>query len=278
MDLISITQTLWRFKKLVIPILILTALTSIYVVKFKPAVYQSTASALLTNPQTSATQTQIQNNPNLKTVNPYNTFVSYGDLDVVANAVMDLLTSPAGANSLAAQGAGNFTLTLSGDFGNPPIIEITSSGSSAQGATQSASIIASAVKSDLYQIQKSEGVNPFFMITAYELVKPVQAEKSSSGMLRSLIAILAVGAILILVVVSIADQLQKRRRASRPDRGESTDGAIPRDLSRDTRMDVTAMRGEPEFANPRVARPAPSNDRSQQQQFDYRHTPSWPER
>jgi uncharacterized protein involved in exopolysaccharide biosynthesis len=267
-DLLSIAQTIWRHKKLMIPVLILTGVLAIYVVKIKPPVYESNASVLLTNPQSGATPTQMKTDPSLKTVNPYNTFVSYGDLDVVANAVMDLINSPAEAAPLVKQGVTEFSLQLSSDFGNPPIIEITSQGSSRQAAIQSANVLVAAVKNDLYQIQKAQGVNTFYMISSYEVVKPVQADPSSSGKLRSLIAVLALGALLGLVVISVADALDRRRRsvASWQDSSPETGG------SRDLRGDPGPMAEEPGFAD----RPAPgpaNGGRPQARPEDYEYRP-----
>src|SRR5271165_5823383 len=184
MDLLSIFQTLWRYKKLTIPVLVLSVLAAGYVAKLKPPVYEAQASVLLTNPPSGATPSQIAANPALKKASPYNTFVSYGELSVVANAVMDLVTSPAAQPALAGSGVDpRYQLALSSDFGNPPIIDITGVGGKPEQAIQSANVLTTTVQQDLYQIQKNEGVDSFYMITAVELVKPSQAQRSSSGVL-----------------------------------------------------------------------------------------------
>ncbi len=274
MDLISIVQTLWRYKKFVIPVLVLTAVAGLYIVKIKPPVYESTASVLLTNPQSTATPSQIKADPSLKTANPYNPFVSYGDLTVLGNAVMDLITSPAEAATLEQKGITKFTLSLSTDFGNPPIIEITGQGATRQAAIQSAQELVLLVKDDLVQVQKTEGVAPFYMISTYEVVKPVDAEASSSGKLRSLIAILAVGVLLVLVVVSAADALAKRRRsADPPPNGSRSSGS-----ERDVRSDPGLVADESDFSNYRAPGPVPANGRPQPGPAEYRSDQGYPRR
>lgn len=270
MDLLSIFQTLWRYKLFAIPTIVITAVAALYVVKIKPPVYQTSASILLTNPQTGATQSQIAANPSLKKANPYNTFVSYGDLHVVGNAVMDLVTSPASQPGLASAGVDpRYQVALSTDYGNPPIINITGVGATAQDAMRSATVLVSTMKADLFYIQKMEGVNPFYMITAIEIVKPTQADRSSGGKLRSLIAVLAVGAILLFVVVSVADAIEKRRREARLDNADTIGKRRPTgrlgnnarrtDFRRTPRIDDGPLGGESDFVNGSAVKRAAGN-------------------
>jgi capsular polysaccharide biosynthesis protein len=214
MDLISIFQALWRRRFFAIPVLVLTAILAIYTVKIKPPTYAANASMLLTNPPGQPTQSQIASDPSLKVVSPYNTFVSYGDLRVVANTVMDLINAPSSQAELAQVGVSpNYTLALSTDYGNPPIITITGVGKSPQAAIASASGLALMVKKDLNQVQTGEGVNPFYAIGTLEVVKPTVAVNSSAGKLRSLISVFGVGIVLLFLVVSVADVLDKRRKS-----------------------------------------------------------------
>ena len=94
----------------------------------------------------------------------------------------------------------------------PPIIDITSFGATAQQAIQGANLLTAATKADLYELQNSEGINSFYMVKAVDLVEPYQAQVSSSGKLRSLVAVIGVGVIVLLVVVSVTDARDKRRR------------------------------------------------------------------
>jgi uncharacterized protein involved in exopolysaccharide biosynthesis len=239
MDLLSIVQALWRHKIFVIPVIVFTAAGSFYVVKLKSATYEASSSVLLANPPGAATPSQISDNPDLKKVSPYNTFVSYGDLSVVADSVIELLTSAPAQPALIQSGVDpRYQVTLSTAYGNPPIIDITGVGSTPQVAVQSANLLAAAVKTDLYQLQESQGINNFYMITALEIVKPVQAQRSTSGKLRSLIAVIGLGALLLFVVVSVAEAVAQRRRGS-------SASAVPRANDDDTLvMSREAIRAE----------------------------------
>lgn len=222
MDLLSIVQSLWRHRFISIPVVVLTALAALYVVKIEPPTYESSASILLANPETGATPSQIAQNPALKKANPYNTFVSYGDLSVVADTLIELITSPSSQPALIQAGVDpRYTIELSTAYGNPPIIDITGVGSSSPAAIQSATALVNESKAELYQLQKTQGINPFYMITAVTLSKPSQASRSSSGKLRSLIGVLAIGTLLLFVAVSTSDAIERRRRGV-PSVGDDT--------------------------------------------------------
>jgi capsular polysaccharide biosynthesis protein len=215
-DLLSIVEVLWRHRRLTIPVLVVTALAAFYVAEIKPPVYESTSTILLTNPPAQATKSQIAEDPSLMKVNPYNTFTSYGDLQVIANALIDLVDSPASQPALLSAGVNpSYQLELSTDYGDPPIIDITGDGASAQTAITSAQVLTRVVASDLTSLQQREGVNQFYMIKADTILRPSTATKSSSGKLRSLIAVLGVGIILLFIVVSAADMTGKSRRTAR---------------------------------------------------------------
>ena len=216
MVFVSIASVLWRQKWLAIPIILLAALAGYYLVTIKPPVYDATSAVLLTEPPKQATQSQIAADPSLKKANSDNIFVDYGDLDIVANAVIDLATSPASRTALTKAGAGTgYQLALSTDFGNPPIIDITGTGSTAGAAVDSARVLTAAVQRDLVSLQLGMGVSPFYLIGGDNIVKPSQAQQSMSAKLRPLAPVIGGGIVLLFIVVSSADAVARRRRDRR---------------------------------------------------------------
>jgi capsular polysaccharide biosynthesis protein len=211
MDLLSIVQTLWRRKLFAIPVILLTLIGGIYVIKVKPPVYESSASVLLITPNP-PTPAQIAADPKLRKINTNNPYIDYGDLQIVGDAVIELVTSDAAQPALISAGVDpRYTLSLSDDVGDPPIIEITGVGSTPQQAIHSAGVLAQVSTEDLYQLQKQQGVNHLYMIQATDLVRPTQATLSDSGKLRSLIAVLGLGTLLLFIVISVTDAVDKRR-------------------------------------------------------------------
>jgi hypothetical protein len=215
MDLLSIVQAIWRHKLASIPVILLTAVGMFYVYAIKPPVYQATANLLLLSPPGAPTASQIAADPKLGKVSSNNPYVNFQNLAVVADAVQHVVTSAASAQALANAGADpRYLVALSTDYGAPPILQITGTASSAQAAIRTAILVTQAAKADLQLLQQKQGVNPFYMIKSTELVPPAQAQRSVSGKLRTLIAVLGLGTILLFVVVSVTDVLEKRRRAS----------------------------------------------------------------
>jgi hypothetical protein len=213
MDLLSISGAIWRHKLVTIPLIAFILLGALYVVKFKAPVYNSSSSFLLVNPPGPPTAAQIAANPRLGKVNTNNPYANFGDLNVTADAVLSVLTSPSSQQALAEAGADpRYQAALSSAFGTPPIIQITGVGSSAQEAIKTANLVTNAAITDLHQLQKSQGVNPSYMITSVKLVPPIAATKSSSGKLRTLIALVGLGVILLFVAVSVMDVIGKRRK------------------------------------------------------------------
>lgn len=213
MDFVSIASALWKQKWLVIPVVLLTAFAALYIVKIKPPVYEANSTVLLTNPLQQVTKSQIRAHPGLKQANPDNIFEDYGDLDVVASAVIDGVTSPTSAAELSSAGAGTaYQLALSSDYGNPPIIDVTGVGSTPAAAIESAQLVTAAVQRELTAMQLAQGVSHFYLIGGDNVVKPTQAHSSSSAKLRPLVVVLGAGIIALFIVTSSADAIERRRR------------------------------------------------------------------
>lgn len=258
MDLFSIIRVIWRHKFVATPIVLLTVIGMYYVFAIKPPVYEATSSLLLLNPPAGPTPAQIAAHPKLAKINSNNPYVDLGNLAAVADAVIEVVTSNSGAQALVQAGADpQYEVALSTDYGAPPIIEITGIAPTAQEAIRTANLVAQATTVELRQMQADQGVNNFYMITTSNLVSPHQAQLSVSGKLRTLIAVLGIGAILLFVVISMAEAVAKRR----------ADGSVNDDMG--ARMDVSRRtmpadkepaygprRGRRDHPEPRPARSA----------------------
>jgi hypothetical protein len=213
MDLLSIVGTIWRHKLATIPVILLTALGVFYVLAIKPPVYKASSSVLLVYPPDPPTAAQIAADPKLAKINTNNPYTGLGSLSAVGDVVISVVT--ADSAQLAQAGANDgYQVTLSTDLAGPPIIEIIGDGSSMQAAIRAANLVTGATKSDLYNLQKGQRVNKEYMIKAIELDTPNKAQLQASGKLRTLVAVLALGVILLFVVVSVTEAMEKRRMDS----------------------------------------------------------------
>ena len=196
-----------------IPVIVLTLLGLFYVLEIKPPTYQSTGSILLVDPPGPPTAQQIAANPSLGKISTANPYVSYGNLNFVADVVINIVDSPSVQQSLVQAGADpRYAVALAVELGNPPIIQVTGVASNGSEAIRTAQLVVGAVEQHLIQIQQNQNVNNRYMITGQEFAKPEIATKSVSGKLRTMITFLALGLVVLLVAVSIMEALAKRRR------------------------------------------------------------------
>jgi capsular polysaccharide biosynthesis protein len=242
MDLLSILRTIWRRRLVAIPVILLTALGGFYVFSVKKPVYEASASLLLLSPPSPPTATQIAADRKLANIKANNPYVNFGYLPIVADAVISVVTSASSQQALVQAGADpRDEVGLSTAYGTPPIIQITGVGSSPQEAIRTANLVTTAAVTALYNLQKAQGVTKTYMIKSVVLVRPHQAQQSLSGKLRTFVAVLGLGALLLLIVISVVEALDKQRRTAaayeddgtswdkRPARAFRADVAVPRE-------------------------------------------------
>lgn len=210
MDLISIFRAVWRHKLVTIPVILFICLASFYIIAIKAPIYQASASFALVYPPGPPTAAEVAADPKLEKINSANPLVAYGDPSAVTAIVTSLLTTPASQQELEKAGAGNqYQVTAS--VGSSYIVDITGVGSSPQAAVLSAKLVTQATEQILYQIQVKQGVNPLYMIKSYQLQVPSQSAQKLSGKLRDLVAVLALGILLLFIAISIAEAIGTRR-------------------------------------------------------------------
>jgi capsular polysaccharide biosynthesis protein len=242
MELLALFRTIARHKIAVMPVLVLMVLGMVYTFKVRPPTYKSSAELILVSPPAAPSPAQIQAHPKLAKVNANNPYLAMGDLTLVGDAVMDLVTAPGSQAQLAAQGAGSkYQVAMSSDTGFPPILDITGVGQNAAEAILSAKLVTAAAARDLIQMQRADGVNPKYLIKGSELLRPTTAQNDVASKLRLLIAVLGAGAVLMFLVVSAAEAFGSRRQVQL---GSALPEPLPVPASRDS-IDNTQ-----EFASP----------------------------
>jgi Chain length determinant protein len=210
MDLISISRAVWRHKLATIPVILFTCLAAFYVVAIKAPVYQASASFALVYPPGAPTQTEIAADPKLAKISPNNPLLGYGDPSAVTQIVIALVGTPSSQQALAKAGAGTqYQISPSASSGY--IVAITGVGNTAQAAVRSATLVTQAAEHTLYQVQANQGVNPIYMIKSYPLATPNHSGQKLSGKLRSLVAVLGLGVLLLFITISIAEAIGKQR-------------------------------------------------------------------
>jgi hypothetical protein len=218
--LLAIMRKLWRYKLVTLPIIGLALFGSVYVVAFKPPVYQSSVSYILFTPPPPPTESDILKNPAVVrgADNPYTRFA---DLTVVAQLMATRLSSDETRASLAQRGAvPSYTAEPGGGFSySTPTIQITGIGPTAQTAIKTADVVGSALTRELDKMQEAKGVAAKYRITTQPVVPAHGAKLMPSGTLRALFGVVAIASILLFFVVSILDAVAALRWERADDQG-----------------------------------------------------------
>jgi hypothetical protein len=212
MTLLAIARKVWRYKLATLAVFGFVLLGTFYVLAVKEPAYEASSTYILVNPPLPPTEDDIARDPRLGrgTDNPY---TRYSDQSVVVQLLTSRLSSDVARRELAKRGADpNYVVEPSAEFGfTAPLVHITGTGSTPAAAVRTAEMVGRAVTSELDGMQQARGVVPKYRIDTQQVVVPRDAKLKASGQLRSLVAVFALGAILLFIVVSVADALTTLR-------------------------------------------------------------------
>jgi hypothetical protein len=247
MDLLMIARKIWRYRLVTLPVIVLTLVGGVYSYLAKESVYEASASYVLINPPDPPTDQEIARRPALGRINADNPYTRFTDQSVVPQVLARDLGSESARQALTKAGADDrYNVEPGDEFGySTPIVEVTGVGSSPEAAIRTAEVVGDAVTNELNRMQQARGVDPGYRIKTQLVDAPDDAELKASGQLRVLIGVLAFGAVLLFVVVSVGDALTTlRTERMKPAAGE--DAPIPEPLSvRDFFEDSSAQRSPP---------------------------------
>ena len=209
MSLLLSARKVWRYKFVTVPILVLVLLGAFYVIAIKQPVYEASSTSILVNPPAPPTDLDIARDPRLGRVGTDNPYTRYSDQSVVVQILASRMSSDAARRELAKLGADpQYTVEPSAEFGfTAPIVQITGTGPTPAAAVRTANVVGLAVTRELGRMQQARGVAAKYRIDTQQVVAPHDAKLKASGQLRSLVAVFALGAILLFVVISVADAL-----------------------------------------------------------------------
>ena len=235
MDLLSIARKIWRYKLLTLPVVLLTLCGAIYVVAVREPVYEASSSYILIFPPEPPTAEDIARDPALGRINADNPYTRFSDQAVMVEALRSSMADESAQRELREAGADpRYKAEPASEFGfsDPiPIVKITAQGTTPEVAVRSAKLVGKALIAELARMQQEEGVDPEYQIKAQQAESPDRAQLKASGQLRMLVGVLALGAVLLFVVVSVADALTSLRaervRRTTPRGSAASSGAWP---------------------------------------------------
>jgi hypothetical protein len=211
MSLLLIFRKIWTYKLATLPVFALMFVGTWYVIAVKAPTYEAGATYILVNPPAPPTDAEIAANPALGRVHADNPYTRFGDGSVVVQVLASRLNSDEGRRSLASQGADpNYVATPSAEFGfSAPILQITGTGTTPDQAVKTANLVGAALTRELGRMQQD--VDSTYRIKTEAVVAAHDAQLKPSGKLRALVAVLALGGILLFIVISVLDALRALR-------------------------------------------------------------------
>ena len=217
MNLLLAARKIWQHKLVTLPIIALTLAGAFYVVAVKSPVYEATSSFILVNPPEPPSLDEIDRDPSLLDVNSDNPYTRYSDQSVVAQVLASRLSSDAARKQLETRGADpGYTVAPSVEFGfTAPVVNVTGTGPTPQAAVRTAEVLNAAARKELNRMQEIQGVAEKYKIDTQQVVVPQEAQLKASGKLRMLVVVLALGAILLFIAITLIDAI-KALRGDRP--------------------------------------------------------------
>jgi capsular polysaccharide biosynthesis protein len=212
MNLLLIARKIWRYKLVTLPVIGLVVAGAYYVLAVKDPVYEATSTYILVNPPPPPTEDEVAQDPKLG-IGSDNPYTRYSDQSVVVQVLTSRLSSDVARRELEQRGADpDYEVAPSSEFGfTAPLVQITGTGPTPAAAVRTARLIGRAVTRELAGMQQARGVAEKYRIDAQQVVVPRDAKLKASGQLRSLVAVFALGLVLMFIVVSVADALSTLR-------------------------------------------------------------------
>ena len=213
MSLLLVLMKVWKYKLLTVPILLFVLAGTYYVMAVKAPTYEAGSTYILVNPPEPPSEAQIARDPELGRIDSDNPYLRFSDQSVLVQVLASRLNSEEARLSLEKQGADpNYIVAPSADFGfSAPILTITGTGTSPAGAIQTTNVVGNALKRELNRMQEVRRVNEKYRITTEAVVAAQDATLKASGKLRALVAVFALGAVMLFIVISVVDALSALR-------------------------------------------------------------------
>lgn len=213
MSLLLILAKLWKYKLATLPVIALVIVGIVYVIAVKAPTYEANSSYILVSPPAPPTEAAIARNPSLGRINSDNPYLRFSDQSVIVQILSRRLASKDVRAALVRQGADpNYAAAPSVELGfSAPILQITGTGTSPAGALATAELVGRAMNKELDQMQAIRNVAKEYRIKTDVVVPAEDATLKASGKLRALVAVFALGTILLFMVVSVAEAVSALR-------------------------------------------------------------------
>ncbi|MGM7669380.1 hypothetical protein [Microbacterium sp. A93] len=218
MDPLSVLKTMWRYKWVSVPMVLVTVLACAYGLLWAPGTYESKATFALAMPKV-PTDLEIEADPDLADVNQDNPYLRWRDTSLLAQVVIARVHSVEVADRLEAEGLDADYDLVPPDGTGSGMMNLTVTAESPETASMAAVILSEEFDRIMNDVQKINGADDSYLIESIPVSGPTPPEEVFSSRLRSTAVLGAGGVVLLLGAVSLAQSIDRVRRRSQPSKG-----------------------------------------------------------
>lgn len=216
MDPIQVMRTVWRHRLMALPVIVLTLVAVVYVAKWGPRSFESTASYVLISPRAPSTA-EILKDPSLADVSADNPYLrTSSDPALAAQVVISTMNSERTVQALADQGIPTeYSAQPGSGSGGSSIITFTATAGTAEQSLKAMDFLGSQLLSILKDVQTANGADDRYLISAIEVDASEHAVEKVSSRLRTIVVVATGGLVLLFAVMSLAQARENSARRRR---------------------------------------------------------------
>lgn len=212
MDLLNFTRTLWRHRWWTLPLVTLIVAAVVFVATAADRTYEARADLVLIGPPGPPTVAELESDPELATARLDNPYARAFDPTVITEIVARVVAAEREDGVVPS----DYRIETARRYGSAaPLVEISARASDPRLATANAQTVSDRFVAALQTLQAAESVHPRSLITTRSVATADAPREVLTQRLRAVAGVAALGALLLIVVVSLAQAAADRRSSIR---------------------------------------------------------------
>lgn len=214
MEPLAVLRTLWTYKWVTLPIVVLTALACVYGLLWAPRTYESDAIHALAMPDVPS-EFELEQDPGLAQLNQDNPYLRWRDTSLLTQVVVARMNSDEMAEALESQGLATDFEVVAAEGAGSGLLRIVVQAEDPDQATATVTALGLELERTLREVQKVNQADDLYLVRALPVSGPTPAEEVFSSRLRFTLVLGAAGALILFGAVSFAQSVSAARGRSR---------------------------------------------------------------
>ena len=215
MEPLSVFRTLWTYKWVALPIILLTALACAYGLFWAPRTYESEAIYAMAMPDVPS-ELELEHNPALGQLNQDNPYLRWRDTSLLTQVVVARMNTDAMADLLESLELATDFEVIAAEGAGSGLLQIIVQAEDPDQATATVTALGLELERMLREVQKVNQADDLYLVRALPISGPTPAEEIFSSRLRFTLVLGAAGVLVLFGAISLAQSVSTARRGSRP--------------------------------------------------------------